>query len=141
MGKVTATDGVNTRTFNCAQFALMDGVLPASWTVTENTCGIYVGQLRSPYASFGIELSGTSVPGSWYTYKGIVVANVVTVPTSEIILPSNPNNVFVIVRRQQYNPSFPGEIRDFTVNNTDNSIDFEPGLGLNGQTAYVRVFK
>jgi len=119
----------------------MNSALPSGWTITENTCGVYLGQLRSPYASFGLEIDGTRLPGNWYSYEGTIASNRVIIPTSAFVLPGNANNVFVIVRRQQYNPTVPGDTRDFTVNNTDNSIDFNSALALNGQTAYIRVFK
>jgi len=141
MGKITATNGTISRTFTCAQYALMNSTLPSGWTITENTCGVYLGQLRSPYASFGLEIDGTRLPGNWYSYEGTITSNRVIIPTSAFVLPGNANNVFVIVRRQQYNPTVPGDTRDFTVNNTDNSIDFNSALALNGQTAYIRVFK
>lgn len=141
MGKITATNGTISRTFTCAQYALLNSTLPSGWTITENTCGVYLGQLRSPYASFGLEVDGTRLPGNWYSYEGTITSNRVIIPTSAFVLPGNANNVFVIVRRQQYNPTVPGDTRDFTVNNTDNSIDFNSALALNGQTAYIRVFK
>lgn len=141
MGKITATNGAISRTFTCAQYALMNSTLPSGWTITENTCGVYLGQMRSPYASFGLEIDGTRLPGNWYSYEGTITSNRVIIPTSAFVLPGNANNVFVIVRRQQYNPTVPGDTRDFTVNNTDNSIDFNSALALNGQTAYIRVFK
>lgn len=140
MGRVIATDGFNIREFTCEQLALMDGVLDPAWTITENTCGQYFSQFRSPYASFGIDVNGATLPGAWYTYKGTVASNRVIIPTADMVLPSNPSNVMVIVRRQNYNPSVPGDVRDFTVNNSDNSIDFE-SLGLDGQIAYIKVFK
>jgi len=140
MGEIIATDGTITREFTCEQYALMGDDIPG-WTITENTCGIYVDLLRSPYASFGLDLAGTSLPGNWRTYKGVVAANKVTIPIAELKLPSNPHNTMVIVRRQHYHPSVPSETRDYTVNNSTNSIDFEAGLNLNGQVAYVKVFK
>lgn len=140
MGKIIATDGFIIREFTCEQYALMGDDVPG-WTITENTCGIYVDLLRSPYASFGLELSGTALPGNWRTYKGVVASNKITIPVAELKLPSNPHNTMVIVRRQHYHASVPSETRDYTVNNSDNSIDFEPGLNLNGQIAYVKVFK
>ena len=141
MGQITATDGVNIRYFTCEQYALAGDALPAGWTITENTCGMYFGQFRSPFASFGLNLSGTALPGNWYTYKGTIASNQVVIPTTEFLLPSNPCNTRVIVRRQAYNPSVPGDTRDYSVNNEDNSIDFEASLGLNGQVAYISVFK
>lgn len=141
MGKITATNGSISRTFTCEQLALLGGSLPSGWTITENTCGTYLGQLRSPYASFGLEIDGTRLPGNWYSYEGTIASNRVIIPTSAFVLPGNANNVFVIVRRQEYHPSVPGDTRDFTVNNTDNSIDFNPALALNGQVAYIRVFR
>jgi hypothetical protein len=141
MGKITATNGTISRTFTCAQYALMNSALPSGWTITDNTCGVYLAQLRSPYASFGLEIDGTRLPGNWYTYKGTISSNRVIVPTSVFTLPGKPDNVAVIVRRQMYNPDVPGDTRDFAVNNTDNSIDFNPALSLNGQVAYIRVFK
>lgn len=141
MGLITATKGSIIRTFTCEQYALGGFALPAGWTITENACGIYFNLFRSPYASFGIELTGTSIPGSWFTYKGTIASNKVIVPTTTFLLPSNYNNAMVIVRRQVYHASAPGETRDFTLNYTDNSVDFEAALGLNGQIAFVKVFK
>ena len=141
MGQITATNGTITRTFTCEQYALMNDTLPSGWTITNNTCGVYLGQLRSPYASFGLEIDGTRLPGNWYTYEGVIASNRVIIPTGDLVLPGKPDNVFVIVRRQEYHPTVPGDMRDFTVNNTDNSIDFQSSLSLNGQTAYIRVLK
>ena len=141
MGKIIATDGFNTREFSCTQYALMGGSLPSGWTISENTCGIYTQHFRSPYASFGIDFAGTALPGSWYTYKATIASNQVVVPSTEFILPSNPHNTRVEVRRQAYHPSVPGEVRDYTVNNSNNSIDFEASLGLNGQIAFISVFR
>jgi len=141
MGQITATNGTITRDFTCEQYALGGYALPSGWTVTENTCGVYFTKFRSPYASFGIEFNGTSLPGSWHTYKGTIASNKVIIPTTIFLLPSNYNNSMVIVRRQVYHASEPGETRDFTLNYTDNSVDFESGLGLNGQIAFVKVFK
>lgn len=142
MGQITATNGTIQRTFTCEQYALMNNTLPTGWTETENTCGIYLGRFYSPYASFGLEIDGTRLPGNWYTYEGTIDgSHRVIIPTGDLTLPGKPDNVFVIVRRQQYNPDVPGDTRDFAVNNIDNSIDFRSALALNGQTAYIRVFK
>lgn len=141
MGKITATNGSITRDWTCEQYALAGYALPSGWTVTENTCGIYAGLLRSPYASFGLDLAGTALPGSWYTYKAVIASNQVIVPTTSFLLPSNPNNTMAIVRRQQYQASVPGDVRDYSLNYTDNSFDFEPSLNLNGQIAYIKVFR
>ena len=141
MGKIVATDGIVTREFTCEEYALSDYTVPLGFTITENTCGIYMQSFRSPFASFGIDFAGTALPGNWYTYKGTIASNRVIVPTSEFTLPSNHHNTQVIVRRQTYQPTVPGEVRDYSVNNADNSIDFESSLNLNGQVAYIRVFK
>ena len=141
MGKIIGTNGGVTREFTCDQYALGGFALPAGWTVTENTCGIYMESMRSPYASFGLDFAGTSLPGAWYTYKGTIALNKVVVPTSAFLLPSNYNNSMVIVRRQVYQASAPSETRDYTLNYTDNSVEFESGLNLNGQIAYIKVFK
>lgn len=141
MGKITGTNGDVTRTFTCEQYALMGYSLPAGWTMTGNTCGIYMELIHSPFASYGLDLTGGALPGNWYVYEGVVADDRVIIPTDAFTLPSNWNNVFVIVRRQQYHPDVPGDVRDFFVNNADNSIDFRTTLGLNGQTAYVRIFK
>lgn len=144
MGAITGTNGTVTRTFTCAQYALLGGSLPSGFTITENTCGIYLNLLRSPFASFGLELSGTALPGSWYDYEAIITLDKVEIPTGVVVLPSNPRNVWVIVRRQNYHPDVPGDERDFLVNTVGNSIDFHVSgtkPSLNGQTAYIRVFK
>lgn len=141
MGQITATNGSITRTFSCGQYALMGNDVPSGWTITENTCGVYADLFRSPYASFGLDLTGTRLPGAWYTYKATIASNRVIIPVTSILLPSNHNNVRAIVRRQEYHPSEPGEVRDFAVNNIDNSIDFVSGLNLNGQIAFIKVFK
>ena len=141
MGKITATNGTITRTFTCEQYALGGFALSAGWEVTENTCGLYVSLFRSPYSSFGLEVNGNSTPGAWYTYKGVITSNKVIVPTAVFTLPSNYNNSMAIVRRQMYHASAPSETRDYTLNYTDNSVDFEPGLGLNGQIAFIKVSK
>lgn len=141
MGKITATDGTNIREFTCEQYALSGYALDAAWTITENTCGQYLAKLHSPFASFGIEFGGTAIPGGWYVYKAVIASNRVIIPTADLTLPSNEANVIAIIRRQQYNATVPGEVRDFTVNNADNSVDFEAGLNLNGQIAFIRVFK
>ena len=142
MGQITATDGTITRTFTCEQYALMGDTLPSGFTITNNTCGIYLSKFRSPFASFGLEIDGTRLPGNWYSYEATIDgSHRVIIPTSVFVLPGNANNVFAIVRRQQYHPSVPGDTRDFTVNNADNSIDFQSALNLSGQTCYIRVFK
>lgn len=142
MGQITATNGTITRTFTCAQYALMGDTLPSGWVITDTTCGVYLGHLRSPFASFGLELNGTRLPGNWYSYEATIDgSHRVIIPTATLVLPGNANNVFAIVRRQEYHPSVPGDTRDFTVNNVDNSIDFSAALALNGQPAYIRVFR
>lgn len=141
MGRITATNGVITRDFTCEQYALAGYALPSGWSVTESTCGIYAGMFRSPYASFGLDLAGTALPGSWNTYKAVITSNRVIIPAVVFLMPSNPHNTMAIVRRQNYHASIPGETRDYTINYVDNSIDFEPGLNLNGQIAFIKVFK
>lgn len=77
-------------------------------------------------------------PLAWYTYKGVigaVTSNRVFVPTTEFLLPLNDDNSFVIVRRQMYQSP-----DDYTLNYVDNSVDFNAALGLNGQTAAIKVF-
>lgn len=141
MGQITATNGTITRTFTCEQYALLGEVLPAGFVVVNNTCGVYLSRFRSPFASFGLEIDGTRLPGNWYSYEATITSDRVIIPTGTLVLPGNANNVFVIVRRQEYHPSVPGDTRDFTVNNVDNSIDFNAALNLSGQTAYIRVFR
>lgn len=139
---VLATDGTIEREFTCEQVALMGGV-PSGWTVIKNTCGIYLYNIYSPYASFGLEITGNVVTGSWYIYEGTVSSDEVAVPTGELLLPSDPRNVRVTVRRQMYHPSEPGKVRDFSVDTALNKIVFTPGRfpSLNGQKATVEVFK
>ncbi|MCB0541913.1 MAG: hypothetical protein KDC70_00260 [Saprospiraceae bacterium] len=134
------TNGVETE-FTCEQYALMGYTLPSGWTQTGSTCGVYFDVVKAPFASFGIALGGTTLPGRWYVYEAAISSNRVIIPTSTIVLPTIPENVHVIVRRQEYRATDAATTRDFAVNNTDNSIDFQSGLGLNGQTAYIRVFK
>ncbi len=141
MGQVTATNGTLTRTFTCAQYALMGSTLPSGWALTGNTCGQYFGFLRSPEASFGLEINGTTLPGGWQSYEAVIVSDEVTVPTASFLLPTNPDNVVAIVRRQHYHATVPGDVRDFTVDNVNNKIIFNPALNLSGQTCYVRVFR
>lgn len=141
MGQITMTNGTVTRTLECSQYALLNDTLPAGFTITENTCGIYFQSFRSPFASYGIDFGSVALPGRWYSYEAVISSDQVVIPTDNFTLPSNPDNVFVIVRRQQYHPDVPGDSRDFFVNIVDNSIDFNSALGLNGQTAYIRVFK
>jgi hypothetical protein len=74
-------------------------------------------------------------PGNWYTHKGTISSNRVFVPTSEFILPPNDDACFVVVRRQIYQSP-----DDFTLNYTDNSIDFIITPSLNGQIAYVKAY-
>ena len=142
MAGVTAidTNGVS-REFSCEKFALMGFVLPAGWTYISSTCGIYFDYFRSPFASYGIELSGSSLPGRWYPYQATIVSDRVIISTATLTLPTIHDNVEVWVRRQRYHPSDPVTSRDFEVNNTDNSIDFSAALNLSGQTAYIRVFR
>jgi hypothetical protein len=126
----------------CAQFALYGGVAPAGWTVKENTCGYYTNDHLTPFASLGLTGAPGGPPGRWYYYTATVEDGRVIVPSSEIILPTTHTNVFCIIRRQEYSPTEPGIVRDFTVNNDDNSIDFIPSLStLNGQSCSVKVFK
>lgn len=141
MGQITATNGTLTRTFTCAQYALLNDTLPTGWVETSNTCGQYFGLLRSPEASFGLELNSAVLPGGWYSYEATITADEVEIPTSVFVLPTNPDNTIAIVRRQQYHPTVPGDVRDFTVDNVNNKIIFNPALNLSGQICYVRVFR
>lgn len=72
-------------------------------------------------------------PGNWYTFKGTIASNKVTVTGFD--LPANDDACYVIVRRQFYTSP-----DDFTINYGDNSVNFLSGLGLNGQTALVRAY-
>ena len=81
------------------------------------------------------------MPGGWQSYEAVIVSDEVTVPTASFLLPTNPDNVVAIVRRQQYHATVPGDVRDFTVDNVNNKIIFNPALNLSGQTCYVRVFR
>lgn len=141
MGQITATNGTLTRTFSCAQYALMGDTLPAGWAATANTCGQYFGLLRSPEASFGLELNSAVLPGGWHSYEVVIVSDEAIVPTSAFLLPTNPDNVVAIVRRQQYHATVPGDSRDFVVDNVNNKIIFSSALNLSGQTCYVRAFR
>ena len=144
--------------FDCAQWAIMSDASKAPWTVVENTCGIQTS-VGSPYASssFLFTLSGIVTANAPITieivdgvyvlslnapkvYEGVIASNKVIIPTSEFTLPDDINNVqSVVVRRQMYNASTPTDTRDFDINYVDNSIEFESSLGLNGQTAYIKV--
>lgn len=144
MGQITASNGTITRTFTCRQYSLLEETLPAGFTITENTCGAYFTHIYSPFASTGLDIGGVSLPGKWYSHEAVIASDQVVIPTDVFTLPSNPDNVMVIVRRQQYHPDVPGDERDFLVNTVDNSIDFHVSgtkPSLNGQTAYIRVFK
>ena len=79
-------------------------------------------------------------PKTWKTYKGVVASNSVAVPLIDFVLPTDYNDVLVIIRRQTYLPSDGVEARDFSLNAGANSVDFQSSLGLNGQTAYIRAF-
>ena len=72
MGQITATNGTLTRTFTCEQYALLGEVLPAGFVVVNNTCGVYLSRFRSPFASFGLEIDGTRLPGNWYSYEATI---------------------------------------------------------------------
>lgn len=141
--------------FTCPQWALMSDASKLDWTVLENTCGIQT-TIGNPYASssFVLTLQGrievdtpltlTVVDGvytiginlpEWKTYKGTIASNKVIVPTINFILPANQAGIYAIVRRQQYHTA-----DDYTVNTTDNSLEFLPGLNLNGQIVYVHAF-
>lgn len=141
MGQIIATNGTIARSFSCAQYALLNNTLPTGWVETSNTCGQYFGLLRSPEASFGLELNSAVLPGGWYSYEGVITSDEVVVPTSAFVLPTNPDNTIAIVRRQQYHATVPGDVRDFTVDNVNNKIIFNSALALSGQTCYVRVFR
>lgn len=136
---ITATNGTITRTFTCQQYALAGGSI-AGWDVIQDTCGRYTNLLRSPFASFGIDL-GESERGRWYRYWGTITAGVITLPT-DYTLPTSPENVRVTVRRLQYYQSDDATTRDYVVNYEDHTIDFETALAnLNGQLALVEVFR
>lgn len=127
---------------SCEQFALYGGIAPAGWKVKENNCGYQTNEHLTPFASLGLTGAPGGPPGQWYSYTGTVTGGEVVVPSSEIILPTNHANVICIIRRQQYDATEPGIVRDFTVNNDTNTIEFIPSLStLNGQTCLVRVFK
>lgn len=72
-------------------------------------------------------------PGAWYTHKGTVSSNKVIV--SGFTLPTNGHACYAVVRRQVYH-----FMDDFTIDTMDNSVNFLSGLGLNGQTAYVKAY-
>ena len=141
--------------FSCAQWSLMSDASKADWTVTENTCGVQ-SAFGNPYAAseFLYTLTGiiavvepltlTLVDGvytisvtlpEWYTYKGTIASNRVIVPTGDFVLPASDDACYAIIRRQVYQSP-----DDFTVNLVDNSLDFVAGLGLNGQTVYVKAY-
>lgn len=143
MGRILAVNQAANleREFTCAQYAHLNDILPAGWVVAENSCGQYFELFRSPEAAFGLTVTGATVPGGWVSYEAVISSNRVIIPTAAFRLPSNPDNVRAIVRRQEYHPNVAGDVRDFAVNLIDNSIDFLPSLGLNGQTCYVKVFK
>lgn len=142
MPGVTAIDasGIE-KEFSCEQFALMGYTLPAGWTYVSTTCGVYFNDFRSPFASYGLELTGTALPGRWYPYEATVSSNRVIIPTATLVLPTIHDNVKVYVRRQRYFPSDGVTTRDFTVNNTDNSIDFETSVNVDGLVARIEVFR
>lgn len=88
-----------------------------------------------------MELNSAVLPGGWHSYEATITADEAVVPTSAFLLPSNPDNVVAIVRRQQYHATVPGDVRDFTVDQVNNKIIFNPALNLSGQVCYVRVFR
>ena len=138
--------------FTCSQWALMSAASQADWTVLENTCGIQT-TIGNPYAAsdFLVTLNGviavnaplslTVVDGvytigiSIKTYRGTISGNSVTVPTGDFILIDDDALVSATVRRQRYRSPY-----DFTINTATNSLDFLPGLGLNGQIVDVDAF-
>ena len=138
--------------FTCAQWALMSAASQADWTVLENTCGIQT-LFGNPYAAsdFLVTLNGVisvnapltiSVVDGVYTiginiktYRGTISGNSVTVPTTEFIMVDDDALVSATVRRQRYRSPY-----DFTINTTTNSLDFLPGLNLNGQIVDIDAF-
>jgi len=140
---VVINNGTQSVTLTCEQWALLDFVEPSGWTLTENSCGAYLQNLRSPFASFGLTLGGTSLPGRWYVWEGTVTAGVLTIPTAELLLPSQPANTYVIIRTAHYCASEPAKTRDYTIDNTANNITFRTNLqaAINGQLARVFAFK
>ena len=140
--------GVNIeREYTCEQWALMNSVPPAGWVTLSNTCPVYLRQFHAPYASFTPDFGaeGISVAGiRKYIWDGVVSANRVIIPISDLTLPSIEAMVEAHVNRVAYFPSEPGIIRDFYVNTVDNSIDFITGAGrpnLNGLKARIFVWK
>jgi len=81
--------------------------------------------------------------GRFYLWEGVVGAtnsNRLMIPYSVLVLPVIPANTEITVRRQVYQPTEPGFIRDYTVNNAANSIDFTSSPSLNGLKAIVRIW-
>ena len=125
-----------THAFTCEEFALMDDTAPAGWEVLTNTCAFYLKDFHSPSASF--------TPDFGYIWEGVIASNKATIPVSELTLPTREAHVEAYVNRQAYHPSEPGFVRDFFVNNVDNSLDFETGAGrpnLNGLKIKVYAWK
>ena len=141
MGAITASNGSIEREFTCEQYALMGG-LPAGWTLIKNTCGLYLQKIASPYAAYSLDPSSSAVGGRWHLWDGTVALGKVTVPLAELALPADAAAIRLIVRRQMYRPSEPGMVRDFFVNNTDNSLDLVVANtgNLNGQRCTVEAF-
>ena len=46
--------------------------------------------------------------------RRLLTSDRVIIPTGTLVLPGNANNVFVIVRRQEYHPSVPGDTRFYS---------------------------
>ena len=139
--------------FSCAQWSVMSDDSKAEWEVTDNTCGVQTSA-GSPYAAseFLYTLSGliaveyplvlsvvdgvytiSVVLPEWHTFKGTISANKIIV--TGFTLPSDINAVFPVVRKQWMMPT-----DDFTIDTGDNSVNFNAGLGLNGQIAYIRAY-
>ena len=136
-----------TRAFTCEEFALMDDTAPGGWEVIANTCAFYLKDFHSPFASFTPDFGAggisTGTPRR-YIWEGVIASNKATIPVSELTLPTREAHVEAYVNRQAYHPSEPGFVRDFFVNNVDNSLDFEAGAGrpnLNGLKIKVYVWK
>jgi hypothetical protein len=140
---VILNNGTQNITLTCEQWSLLEYVAPSGWVLTENACGAYLDNLRSPFASFGLTLESTRLPGAWYVWEGTVTAGVLTIPTAELTLPSAPNNTHVIIRTAYYCASEPGKTRDYTIDNILNKITFRSNLhtAINGMTARVFAFK
>jgi hypothetical protein len=111
-------------------FSKEDTVLATTALVWKKTCS-------------DASASNGTATGRWVIWDGIIgqtVADRLIVPPLELLLPQRAENIRATVRRQTYFPTVNPVIRDYSVNNPDNYLDFNPALRLNGQKCTVEAF-